>query len=94
MEKTSQHAINNLSKYDNNIKNGLIRCFITNIQKLNFNNVEVMTTLEFKPSYNTFIIKTITMLNKNQKNFDRINKNTYQSLNSTIFNRVKSIKLV
>lgn len=93
MDKTSPHAIKNISSYDKNISNGFIRCFITNLKKLNLNlnNAEVMTTLEFKPNYNNFIVKTITVINKNQKKNYSNNKH-YKSLNNKIFQNVKSIK--
>lgn len=92
MNKTSPHCIKNISQYDTNVSKGFIRCFITNMKKLNLNNVEVMTTLEFKPNYNNFIMKNITVINKNEKK--NYSKNYYQSLNKNIFQNVKSIKLV
>lgn len=91
MNKTSSYTIQNISKYDPNISNGFIRCFITNIKKLNLNNVEVMTTLEFKSNYNNFIMKTVTIVNNNEKkNYSK--NNCYQSLNNKIFQNIKSIK--
>ena len=89
MNKTSQYTIKRIYEYDSNVSNGFIKCFMINISNLKLKlNVEVMTTLEFKPTYNNFIVKTITVLNKNQNK----NNNKYQSLNNKIFHNINSIK--
>jgi hypothetical protein len=91
MNKTSHYTIKRIYEYDSNVSNGFIKCFMININNLNLklNNVEVMTTLEFKPTYNNFIVKTITVLNKNQ---NKNNNNKYQSLNNKIYKNINSIK--
>jgi hypothetical protein len=96
MNKTSSHCIKRISEYDSNVSNGYIKCFITNITNITnikkLNNAEVMTTLEFKPNYNNFIVKTITVLDKNQNNNQNKNNNKYQSLTNKIFHNINSIK--
>jgi len=99
LNKTSKYALQNILKsitslstittdIEQDITNGFIRCYIP--FNINLNNSEVMTTLIYKPDYNTFVIKSLTQIDKIYKHEDK----KYKGINKDIINNIKKITSV
>jgi hypothetical protein len=92
LEKTSKYTLQNLVSYNDDvtldIKNGIIKCYIP--FNLNLNNAEVMTTLEYKPKYNNFVLKSLTQIGKVYEH----KKEEYKGFNKSIINKIRLSSVV
>ena len=99
LDITSKYTIQNilnsinclitLSKdIEQDIKNGLIRCYIP--FNINLNNTEIMTSLIYKPEYNTFVIKSITVIDQVYKHVEK----KYKGLNKQIIGNIIKVTSV
>ena len=99
LDKTSKYTLQNILKsitsmmsiskdIEQDIINGFIRCYIP--FNINLNNSEVMTTLIYKSEYNTFVIKSMTQINKIYTHEDK----KYKGLNKDIINNIRKITSV
>lgn len=99
LDKTSKYTLQNimnsinslspLSKdVEQDILNGLIRCYIP--FNINLNNCEIKTTLVYKMEYNTFVIKSITLIDQVYKHVDK----KYKGLNKQIIGSIIKVTSV
>ncbi len=88
LEKTSKYTLQNLVSYNDDITNGIIKCYIP--FNLNLNNSEVMTTLEYKPEHNNFVIKSLTTIGKVYEH----KKEEYKGFNKSIINKIRLSSVV
>jgi hypothetical protein len=87
MTKNSYYTLKKVCDYNTAPLYGSIKIY--NPNNINLNNSEIMSTLNYSPKYNNFIIKSVTVIDKVYKHNNSYNK----SFNKRIINNIMNIPL-
>jgi hypothetical protein len=87
--KNSYYTLKKVSDYNTAPLYSMIKIY--NPTNINFNNSEIMCTLNYSPKYNNFIINSFTIIDKVYKS-NKFNKKSHNiSFNKRIINNIMNI---